>query len=50
MGFENVGFSLDQEKLIHDYLDAHSMTYANPVTTPTVLHKDTEGHELLDYF
>ncbi len=40
VGFENGGFTLDQEKLIHDYLDAQTMTKVNPEATPTVLHRD----------
>jgi hypothetical protein len=46
--FKSDGFTLDQETLTRDYLEAHSMTKANPVSTPTVLHHDSEGDELLD--
>ena len=46
--FKNDGFSLDQETLTRDYLEANSMTKANPVSTSTVLHQDFEDGELLD--
>ena len=46
--FKTDGFTLDQETLTRDYLEAHSMANANPVSTPTVLQQDSEGEELLD--
>jgi hypothetical protein len=33
--------------LLREYLEAQSMTNVNPVSTPTVLHQDNEGDELL---
>ncbi len=46
--FQRDGFTLNQETLIREYLDAHLIANANPVYTPTALHQDTEGYELLD--
>jgi hypothetical protein len=46
--FKDDGFTLDQETLTRDYLEAHSMTNANPVSTPTTLHRDPEDDKQLD--
>ncbi len=44
--FQENGFTFDQEMLLREYLEAHSMTNVNPVSTPIVLHQVNEGDEL----
>jgi hypothetical protein len=46
--FKSDGFTLDQETLVREYIKANSMTNANPLTTPTVLHQDPGGEEPLN--
>ncbi len=41
------GFTLDQETLVREYIAAHSLTNATPLTTPTMLNQDSGGEELL---
>jgi hypothetical protein len=46
--FEADGFTLYQETLVREYIEAHSLTNANPLTTPTMLHQDPGGEESLN--
>ncbi len=46
--FKPDGFTLDQETLVGEYIEAHSLSNANPLTTPTVLHEDLGREELLN--
>ncbi len=45
--FKGDGFTLDQETLVREYIAAHSLTNATPLTTPTMLNQDPGGEELL---
>jgi hypothetical protein len=46
--FQDDGFTLDQETLVFENLENHSMANANTVSTSTVLHHAIEDDELLD--
>jgi hypothetical protein len=46
--FKPDGFTLDQETLVRAYIEGHSLSSANPLTTPTALHEDLGGEELLN--
>jgi hypothetical protein len=46
--FKADGYTLDQETLVREYIGAHSLANANPLTTPTVLHQDPCGEEFLN--
>jgi hypothetical protein len=48
VAFEGDGCILDQETLIREYIDTHSMADTNPVSSPTFLHQDNESAEPLD--
>jgi hypothetical protein len=45
--FKADGFTLDQETLVREYIEAHSLTNANPLTTPTMLNQEPNGDEPL---
>jgi hypothetical protein len=48
--FKADGFTLDQETLVREYVEAHTLANINPLTTPTMLHQDPGGKEPLNAF
>jgi hypothetical protein len=46
--FKPDGFTLDHETLVREYVEAHSLANANPLTTPTMLQQDPGGEEPLN--
>ncbi len=48
--FKPDGFTLDQETLVREYVEAHSLANANPLTAPTMLHQDPGGEVPLNAF
>jgi hypothetical protein len=46
--FKPDGYVLDQETLVREYIEAHALTTANPLTTPLALHEDLACDELID--
>jgi hypothetical protein len=47
VAFKPDGFTLDQEMLVREYIEAHSLTHATPLATPAMLHQDPGGDEPL---
>ncbi len=45
--FKPDGFTLNQETHVREYIEAHSLSNANPLTTLSVLHQDPGGEEPL---